>query len=156
MTRSQSTSAGFTLVEMMVAMVVLSIGMLGVANLFVITLQSNKSSTSRLHAINYVGDLADRIRANRTAGVAYAGVGADNGCAGQAIGAVACTPVQLAANDLFLWRQQIARTWTGGSAAGTVVFVAGAAGAPSTYTITVTWREQGNPQDLSSALVLQI
>ena len=57
---------GFTLVEMLIALVVLSIGMLGVAKLFVLTLQGNASATSRLYAVNLTSDLADRIRAYLT------------------------------------------------------------------------------------------
>jgi type IV pilus assembly protein PilV len=149
-------SGGFTLIELLVALAVLSVGMLGLAKLFVITLQGNASATSRLYAVNLAADLADRIRANRTAGAAYAGAAANSNCAGLALGAINCTPVQMAANDLWLWQQQVATTWPTGAATATVVFAAGAAGAPSTYTITVNWQEQGTGQQLSYALNVQI
>lgn len=148
---------GFTLVEMLIALVVLSMGMLGVAKLFVLTLQGNASATSRLYAVNLASDLADRIRANRTAGVAYAGAAANNNCFGGVLGAVTCTPAQLAANDLFLWQQQVATSWPGGLATATVVFAAAAAlNTPNTYTITISWVEQGTAQPLSYALNVQI
>jgi type IV pilus assembly protein PilV len=151
-----ASSRGFTLVELLVALVVLSIGMLGVAKLFVITLQGNASATSRLYAVNLAADLADRIRANRTAGAAYAGGAANNNCFGAALGAVTCSPAQMAANDLLLWQQQVANTWPGGAASALVAFAAGAPNTPSTYTITINWQEQGTGQQLSYVLNVQI
>ena len=98
---------GFSLVEVLVALVVLAIGLIGVAKLFVVTIQGNASATSRLYAVNLGADLADRIRANRTAGVAYAGSPASYGCTGGALKATLCTPAQMAADDLNLWQTQL-------------------------------------------------
>ena len=130
-------SAGFTMVEVMVALVVLAIGMLGIAGLYVTTLRSGSSAIYRMQAVNLATDLAERVRANRTAGLGYAAAAADDNCAGS--GAVDCSPAQMAANDLFLWNQQLALRLPSGT--GTVA-VAGAAN-PFTYVITVTWLEQG-------------
>ncbi len=154
--RRPATSRGFTLIELLVALVVLSVGMLGIAKLFVVTLQGNASATSRLYAVNLATDLADRIRANRTAGNAYAGAGANNNCVGGVVGAVTCTPVQMAANDLLLWQQQVATTWPGGNALATVAFAAGLPNTPNTYTITINWQETGTGQQLSYVLNVQI
>src|SRR5437879_7552951 len=75
---------GFTMVEMLVALVVLAVGMLGVAILFGISLHSGSSAISRMQAVNLAADIADRNRANRRAGItpnnAYGGAAADNGC----------------------------------------------------------------------------
>lgn len=148
---------GFTLIEMLIALVVLSIGLLGAAKLFVVTLQGNAGAESRMLAVNLAGDLADRIRANRRAGAAYAGAAANNNCAGGALGAVTCTAAQLAANDLFQWNAQIANAWPGGVANGAVAYVAPASALlPATYTITVNWQEQGTGQMLAYALTVQI
>lgn len=157
MSATMRTSRGFSLVEMMVAMVVLSIGMLGIANLFVATLQANSSATSRQLANNLLGDIADRIRANRTAGVAYQGAAANNNCATGALNAISCTPAQMAANDLFLWQAQILQTFPNGLAVGTVaVTAAPSANTPATYTIRINWNEQGQTAALSTILVVQI
>ena len=157
MSSSPRNARGFSLVEMMVAMVVLSIGMLGIANLFVATLQANSSATSRQLANNLLGDIADRIRANRTAGVAYLGAAANNNCATGALGAVTCTPAQMAANDLFLWQAQLLQTFPNGLATGIVaVTAAPSANTPATYTITISWQEQGQTAPLTTSLVVQI
>jgi type IV pilus assembly protein PilV len=60
----QPNSRGFTLLEILIAMVVLSIGMLGVAALQGIGMRSNHGAylTSQASLLAY--DMADRIRAN--------------------------------------------------------------------------------------------
>jgi type IV pilus assembly protein PilV len=129
---------GFTMVEALVALVVLAVGMLGIAGLYVTTLRSGSSAIYRTQAINLATDMADRIRGNRNANLAYNGAAANNSCFGAAATAD-CSPAQMAANDLFLWNAQLAQLLPTGT--GTVV-VAGAS-APYTYTITITWLEQG-------------
>ena len=132
---------GFTMIEMLVALVVLAVGMLGVAILFGISLHSGSSAISRMQAVNLAADIADRIRANRRAGDgaqnAYGGAAADSGCTGS--GAVSCSPAQMAADDLYHWQRQLSRAIAGGTATGTVVVTAGT---PQTYTITVSWNER--------------
>ena len=118
---------GFTMVEMLVALVVLAVGMLGVASLFGISLHSGSSAITRMQAVNLATDLADRIRANRRAGSgannAYGGAAADNSCTGAA--AVSCSPTQMAADDLYHWQRQLSRAIVGGTATGTVVVTPG-------------------------------
>jgi len=125
------------MVEMLVALVVLAVGMLGVASLFGSSLHSGSSAIARMQAVNLAADIADRIRANRRAAGFYAGAAANNGCAGAA--PVSCSPAQMAADDLYWWQRQLSRAIVGGTASGTVVFVGGA---PATYTITSTWTER--------------
>src|SRR2546423_4602004 len=109
---------GFTLIEMLVALVVLAVGMLGVASLFGISLHSGSSAITRMQAVNLATDLADRIRANRAAGDApnnaYGGAAAINGCTGAA--AVSCTPAQMAADDLYWGPRQPSRANAGRTA----------------------------------------
>lgn len=63
---------GFTLVEVLVALVILSIGILGLASLQTVSLNSNAvaNQTSQATALAY--DMADRMRANRQAAQAGA------------------------------------------------------------------------------------
>jgi type IV pilus assembly protein PilV len=129
---------GFTLVESMVALVVLAVGMLGIAGLYVTTLRSGSSAIYRMQAINVATDMADRIRANRDANVFYTNAPANNNCFGTL--AVVCNPQQMAQSDLFFWNAQLAQVLPNG--AGTVLV--NGASAPYSYTITVTWYEQGS------------
>jgi len=130
-------SNGFSLIEVLVALVILAIGMLGVASLFALSMHAGSGAIARMQAISLAGDLADRIRANRRAGAADAGAGTNNNCIGPA--SVSCTPEQMAANDIFVWQRQLKQAFPGGTATGTVTF---ADGAPATYTVAVTWQEK--------------
>lgn len=132
---------GFTMVEAMVALVVLAVGMLGIAGLYVTTLRSGGGAIYRMQAVNLASDMADRIRANRSANLAYLGPAADNNCYGA--GSVDCAPALMAANDLLVWQTQIAAILPSGT--GGVNVVAGAAATdPFTYTITITWLGSGD------------
>lgn len=129
---------GFTIVEALVALVVLAVGMLGIASLYVTTLRASGSAMSRMQAINLASDLGDRIRANRTAEAAYAGAAAANGTTCIGTGAT-CTPAQMAAHDLFVWQAAIQQALPG--ATGTVTVDTGTT--PATYQIEVSWVEAG-------------
>lgn len=63
----QARTRGFTLVEILVALIVVSVGLLGVAGLHAWSLRSNYDALIRSHASALAGDIADRMRANRTA-----------------------------------------------------------------------------------------
>ena len=90
----------------------------------------------RHQAVSLAGDVADRIRANPSAGVAYAGVGADNDCVDAGVD---CDVAGMAANDIWLWDQQATSSLPNGDVAiafdDTVT--------PPLYTITVSWNEPG-------------
>jgi type IV pilus assembly protein PilV len=60
---------GTTLVETLVALLVLSIGLLGVAALQVNALQTNRGAHVRSQASVLAYDIADRMRANRQAAI---------------------------------------------------------------------------------------
>jgi type IV pilus assembly protein PilV len=127
---------GFTLIEVLIALIIMSVGMLGIAGLYVHSMQAGRTSVLRHNAVTLAGDIADRIRANPTAGAAYALAGANNNCVN---GGVDCTVAEMAANDVFLWDQQAAATLPNGQVV--VVFDNGVV--PPTYQITITWTEPG-------------
>ncbi len=133
---------GFTLLEVLVALVILSIGMLGIGALNVASLQSTRTAIIRTKAVTFAADMADRIRANRLGLAAYAGPSADLGCADtQATGSAACTPAQMASHDLFLWRQLMTDPRIGLPAAqATITFTPGS---PPAYLISISWAESG-------------
>ena len=61
----RAADSGFTLVEVLVALVVLSIGLLGLAALQLSSLQFNTNSLLRTQATVVAYDLIDRMRSNR-------------------------------------------------------------------------------------------
>ena len=131
---SQAQS-GFTLVESLVALVVLSVGMIGIAALYGQGLSAGRAALDRTVAVNLAGEMADRIRANRLGRAAYSGAGSAAKACGPG-GNTDCTPAELAAWDVFLWRAMVQQQLPGG--VGTVTFTVGT---PPTYTIQVDWRE---------------
>ena len=138
---------GFTLIEVLIALVILSVGMLGIAGLYVHSMQAGRTSILRHNAVTLAGDVADRIRANPRAGPAYALAGANNNCVD---GGVNCTLGQMAANDIFLWDQQAANTMPNGTV--NIVFNNGVV--PPTYQITVAWTEPG--ENLSYVITIPV
>jgi type IV pilus assembly protein PilV len=127
---------GFTLIEVLIALVITSVGMLGIAGLYVHSMQAGRTSIFRHHAVTLAGDVADRIRANPRAGAAYNNAGDDNECVD---GGINCTPQQMAASDVFSWQTQAANVLPNGTVR--IVFDNGVA--PPTYAITIEWTEPG-------------
>ena len=133
---SQREFAGFSLIEAMVSLVVLSVGMIGIAAMYGQGLGAGRTALYRTQAVNFAADMADRIRVNRRAELAYNNAGADRSC--DPGGATNCAPQQMAEHDNWVWNNQIAQQLPNGVGAVNVV-----AGTPATYTITVTWQEVG-------------
>jgi type IV pilus assembly protein PilV len=149
-TRAPFSARGFTLIEVLVALVVMSVGMLGIAALYLEGLRAGRTALYRTTAVNLAADMADRIRANQPAGDAYAGTGpgADESCVN---GTVDCTPAELAADDWFSWNNQLEAQLPDGASAEVLVN-----GAPApVYTITVQWPEIGQTEAASYSLSVQ-
>jgi type IV pilus assembly protein PilV len=137
---------GFTLVEVLIALVVLSIGLLGIAALYLETLRANRTALFRTHAVTLTADLADRIRANRNPAGAYA-------CAAP------CNPASggnaIAIGDLTQWIALVQAQLPGG--AGSVTYVSdGIDTTPDVYTIAVFWTEVGQADPVSYQLRMEI
>ena len=127
---------GFTLVEVLLALVILSVGMLGIAGLHVHGLQAGRTALFRHQAVMLAGDIADRIRANPTAGAAYTIAGAKHGCVS---GGIDCVPVEMAQHDISLWSDQAETSLP----AGNVNINFDGSASPGAYEITVSWNEAG-------------
>ena len=135
---------GFTLLEVLVALLVLSIGLLGIGKLMMLSARANDSAYMRSQATAPGYTILDAMRANRpqALGGGYdtnvVGVGARQACVAAAPG---CTAGQQAQNDTWQWNQSLASALPGGS--GTVVTATvpdGVTGASNvTATVTVTW-----------------
>lgn len=148
-----ATARGFSLVEALVALLVLSVGMLGIAALYVESLRSNRTALLRTQAVTFAADMADRIRANRD-GRAWYGVSVTNANINAACqtGGIGCTPGLLAQHDKALWSAAITRELPGGT--GTVQW--NPATLPETYTIQVQWSDTGQAAPLGIVLRIQI
>lgn len=136
----RTRGSGFTLVETLVALLVLAIGMLGIAALYVDTLRASRSALSRTHAVNLAADLADRIRANRNPVDAYTGTGLNT----------------VAQADLTDWNDLVAGLLPEGTAEVRFDAADPAVGDPAAYTIIVSWTEIGQADPATYELRLEI
>ena len=152
---SRSTDAGFTLLEVLIALCVLAAGMLGVGMMLLESIRASRSALHRGAAVALAADLGERIRANRAAGSAYAlGLGAVAGTPASrcAIGD-ACDPLEVAERDLYQWQQAVLAALP---AAVTRVQVAPISGLPaSTFAITVRWAQPGDAHAATLVLTVQ-
>lgn len=136
--RHNRNVAGFTLVETMVALLVLSVGMIGVAALYGQALSASSNAGYRSQAIVLASELADRIRGNRSARTAYENTPADRSCdRATGAGGIDCSPQQMAEHDMWLWQNQVAQMLPAGQGAIDVDTSIN----PARYTVTVSWDE---------------
>jgi type IV pilus assembly protein PilV len=145
--------SGFSLVEVMVALLVLSIGLLGLASLQTFGLKYNQQSYQRTQAVYQAYDIADRIRANpvgiantcydTVAAGATAVVGA---CAGAFKNCESniCTPNELANYDINKWNTANQNLLSQGRGAIST--------SNNRRTVTITWIEN----ELPASFVLEI
>lgn len=68
---NHSDTHGFTLIEVMLALVIFSIGLLGLASLQATSLQQNHGAYMRTQATYLAYDILDRMRANKLQVAAY-------------------------------------------------------------------------------------
>ena len=136
---TQRRARGFSLVEALVALLVLSIGMLGIAGLHLDSLRSGRVTILRSQAVTLASDLADRIRANREGGTAYGDDVTGEPDLVEDCTAGGCTPAEMAEHDKALWQAAVAAALPSGAGAVDT----DAATNPTTYTITITWLEPG-------------
>ena len=87
---TKNTETGFGLVESLVALVVVSVGMIGIAALYGQGLGAGRTALFRTQAVNLAADMADRIRVNRLGAANYGGAAEDNDC--DPGGDTDCTP----------------------------------------------------------------
>ena len=96
---------GFTLLEVMVAMLIVSIGLVGLAGLLITGSKNNQSAYHRSQASWMAYDILDRMRANRTL--------AQSGSYDLTLGATP-TATGTALTDLTQWTTQLATALPGG------------------------------------------
>lgn len=102
----RTAQRGTTLVETLVALVVLSVGLLGIAALQMASLTNNRGAHLRSQAAVLAYDIADRMRANRVVAMA-------NGYAVTYAGTI--TGTTLNAVDVQAWKANLARTLPSGT-----------------------------------------
>lgn len=122
--RTASGSAGFSLVELLVTVLILAIGLLGLAGLQARGLRDNKGALLRSQAVQCAQDILDRMRANRDAalnGAYHLDLGEDPSGSGVPF------------DDLTQWKANLAALLPAGN--GSIAEASGA------VTVVITWTE---------------
>lgn len=90
---------GFSLLEVLITLVIVAIGLLGVAGLQVSSIKLNLVAETRSNGVVYVADILERIRANPLNASAY----------GTDFGDTATSDATQAERDLRDWKQALSR-----------------------------------------------
>tara|TARA_R110002111_G_scaffold8723_3_gene31414 strand:- start:2652 stop:3113 length:462 start_codon:yes stop_codon:yes gene_type:complete len=122
---------GFGLIEVLITVVILAIGLLGLAGLQATGLNFNHSAYQRSQATTLAYDIIDRMRANPVAIDSYrtAAPQVVAACTGSG-----CSPAQMAQNDLAEWNAILISTF--GNTVAPDITIAG-----TVYTVSITWDE---------------
>ncbi|MFQ5760266.1 MAG: type IV pilus modification protein PilV [Acidiferrobacterales bacterium] len=151
---------GFSLIEVLVALLVLSIGLLGLAGLQTLGLKFNTQSYQRTQAVLNAYDIVDRIRANAggiTAAV-YDDIGINAAPPGSPpdCGAIDCDSTQMADYDVAQWKNSLTELLTQGRGAVcrgvlTADFTGCAVGpaGDTSFQVGVQWFENDIPMRLA-------
>lgn len=141
-------SSGFSLLEVLIAMVVLSIGLLGIAGLQATSKRTSYEALQRTTAVMLTRDIIERMRTNPDQIAAYNGTVDTTTITHNDCSAATCTPVQLAAYDLFEWQQAILGASelsdtgvnTGGLVSPVGCITVAAACTSCSVTVAIAWR----------------
>ncbi|MFM8333804.1 MAG: type IV pilus modification protein PilV [Candidatus Methylumidiphilus sp.] len=153
MNSPRKAAAGFTLIEVLVALFILAFGLLGMAGLQMKALKYNHDAYLRSQATLLANDIIDRMRVNQ-AGVTGGNYNnqAVSDSPPNCFGSTAnCTSIEMAAYDLAAWNAAIAAQLPDGEGAvcidstptpPTPPIPPDCDGTGTVYAITISWSER--------------
>ncbi len=144
---------GFSLLELLIALIVFSVGLLAVAGLQTVSKQANYEGLQRTTAAQIANGLLEDIRSNGDAVAVYLASGdIGNGSRGNepapncSVGSE-CNTAQKAGHDLWVWEQMIdgnletnGGVGTGGLVLPAMCITGPVAGGGGIYQVTIVWR----------------
>jgi type IV pilus assembly protein PilV len=112
-----ATARGFSLLELLVTLVVLSIGLLGLGLMQTTGLGLTKTAYARTQAMMLASDIADRIRANEAAAANYVGNSATTASTSKppCTAGSTCLGPAVAASDMVDWSNRLLLELPGGT-----------------------------------------
>lgn len=147
-----SRQRGFSLIELLVAVVVFSVGMLAVAGLQTVSKRANFEGLQRATAVQIANGLLEDMRTNGDAMTTYLAAGDLGGSvlgnepAPNCSGVSVCNSVQKATHDLWFWESIIdgdqavnANGSVGGIVSPTICINGPVGGGAGVYVVTVAW-----------------
>jgi len=150
---TRNAQHGFSLLELLIALIVFSIGLLAIAGLQTVSKQANFESLQRTAGSQIAYGMLEDMRVNGDAIAIYLASGEIGGGALGAepapncSGASECNSAQKAAHDLWFWEQMLDGNFemsdnagTGGLVLPTLCVTGPVGGGAGIYTITIAWR----------------
>ena len=149
-----SRHRGFTLIEALLALVVLSVGLLGAFAMLLDSLRVHGGALQRLGATQLLLDMADRIRANPQARAHYAS-GSSTGAS--CVEPDGCDVAQLAAADLARFESAAQALFAQDLVDASVEYEPATGPAtPDRYVISLRWHDARDAADTTDAATLQV
>lgn len=130
-------SRGVTLIEVLVAVLIVGIGVLGIVGLQLLSMQTNASALYRTQANQFAYDIIDRARANPAGNYALA-MNSDGPVGAPDCEVNVCNVAGMANSDLAAWLQLVSQLPRGD---GSVVIVG------DVVTVTVEWDDDNDAVD---------
>ena len=139
MLKTRRQQRGVTLIESLIAAVVMSIGMLGIAALQLTAVSQNSSALNHSQAAWLASNMSDRIRANLPVFDTYAGIDTSNSYS-QDCETTACTAAQMMTADASDWKTLV-ETLPGGL--GRISNDLDVGAGSNALVVTVMWDDDG-------------
>lgn len=140
---------GFSMIEVLITMVIISIALLGSAGLQAYALKTNQGGQFRNQAAFLVGDIVERMQTNKSYSVnATTYYGDANSIAPSTTdcAATTCSAPLLAAYDITNWQNAISAVLPQGTGA-----ITGVPGNPASYTVVVNWVDRKTNTNYTAA-----
>ena len=151
--RPRTSKSGFSLIELLVALIIFSIGLLAVAGLQTVSKRANYESLQRTVAAQVANGVLEDMRTNGGGIDIYLAAGDIGGGSRGAqpvpncSAGAECNPAQKAAYDIWFWEQLLdgnfemnAGTAAGGLVLPTLCVTGPVAGGAGTYQVSIVWR----------------
>ena len=156
---SKRSQAGFTLLELLISVLILSFGLLGIGGMMALTMKSNGSSAFKQLSVQSAYNIIDRMRANSQMAVAgsynvsnlvTSGTPTIPAAPSTNCTTSTCTPAQMAAYDTWYWLANSVTQLPNGCAS---VATTPAPNGNTLVTVTVQWDDsRANQLGQKSAL----
>ncbi|CZI79027.1 TPA: type IV pilus modification protein PilV [Legionella pneumophila] len=149
---------GMTLLEVLISVVILAVGMLGIASMLIVSNKANNSSYAKLQAVQAVYDIFDRIRANSDAAsngsynvsnIGSNGYPTSVSAPSVLCNASVCNPNQLARYDTWYWLTKVVSQLPNGS--GSITSALSGVAGNTVITVTVQWDDSKAQNELGAS-----
>ncbi|HAT1821821.1 TPA: type IV pilus modification protein PilV [Legionella pneumophila] len=149
---------GMTLLEVLISVVILAVGMLGIASMLIVSNKANNSSYAKLQAVQAVYDIFDRIRANSEAAsngsynisnIGSNGYPTTVNTPSVLCNASVCNPSQLAQYDTWYWLTRVVSQLPNGS--GSITSALSGVAGNTVITVTVQWDDSKAQNELGAS-----